>query len=105
MNRYKALCSMPVDVRDRAVELLSMAFDNETTMVIKELFSEHGTNWIHKVDGGRGHFSFGMSVRNGLRREGLTDDLLPERNWDDYYVGCIELALGLITLDEVCRRE
>jgi hypothetical protein len=36
-----------------------------------------------------------MGVRNALRKYGLKDDLLPEGNWDDYYVPVVEVAVGV----------
>jgi len=41
------------------------------------------------------HMSTGMSIRNYLRQQGLTDDLLPEQNWDDYYMPVLERALAV----------
>ncbi|MDX2215509.1 MAG: hypothetical protein SFY66_19755 [Oculatellaceae cyanobacterium bins.114] len=44
------------------------------------------------------HLSVGMQLRNLLRQKGLTDDLLPDKNWDDYYVQVLEVSLGLRSL-------
>ena len=41
------------------------------------------------------HLSVGMRLRNILRERGLADDLLPDKNWDDYYIQVLELSLGL----------
>lgn len=53
-------------------------------------FGKHA--WIYED---MAHFGFGMGVRNLLREQGLTDDMLPNGNWDDYYVSLIEHALKL----------
>ena len=39
------------------------------------------------------HHGMGMGIRNYLRQNKLTDDLLPEQNWDDYYMPVLERAL------------
>lgn len=42
-----------------------------------------------------GHFTLGMRIRNLLRSEGLTDDLLPDKNWDDSYIQALERWIGV----------
>jgi len=37
----------------------------------------------------------GMYIRNFLREKGLLDNQLPSGNWDDYYVQCLECAIGV----------
>ncbi|MEP0874160.1 hypothetical protein NDA01_31170 [Trichocoleus desertorum AS-A10] len=41
------------------------------------------------------HFSVGTQLRNMLRDQGLRDDLLPDKNWHDYYIPVLEVSLGL----------
>ena len=42
----------------------------------------------------RFHFSGGMAIRNSLRSFGVTDNLVPSANLDDYYTQLIEWYLG-----------
>ncbi len=48
-----------------------------------------GDGWVGE------HFFGGMSIRNLLRRAGLKDDRLPDKNWDDYYRIVVRRALGI----------
>ncbi len=41
------------------------------------------------------HFGWGMACRNNLRKHVCLDDQLPSKNWDDYYIELLELALEL----------
>lgn len=41
------------------------------------------------------HFFAGMAIRNELRQHVATDDQLPTRNWDDYWVRTVEAAVGV----------
>lgn len=89
------------DIQERAKEILRNAIQPEDVELIKEGHSKYGDEWIHHVGG---HFFMGMAIRNLLRQNGLTDDLLPPveyeegqsySNWDDYYVQAVEAAIGL----------
>jgi hypothetical protein len=76
------------DVKTRAVELLRNEFPLELKQDLQNLIAKNPDNWI-----GMEHFGWGMAVRNFLRTNGLTDDLTPDRNWDDYYIKAIEEAV------------
>ena len=39
------------------------------------------------------HHGWGTWVRNCIRQAGFLDDLTPDGNWDDYYVGLVQLAV------------
>lgn len=41
------------------------------------------------------HFHWGMGVRNLLRKGGFTEEYFRMGNLDDYYIGLVELAVGL----------
>ena len=91
------LKEMPEEVRNQAVEFLKTLFDQETVKEITEAYKEDPEEWWVGH-----HFFWGMAVRNALRtKAGLSDDLLPDKNWDDYYVPCVELALGFYTMEDL----
>lgn len=113
--------SVDEDVRLRAVEILRENLPSETLEQIREGVEKYGSHeWIHEepfttydevvFDDGEVmtlpnvfHHGYGMAIRNLLRQEGLTDDLLPDfdayygegtgvRNWDDGYIQALEEA-------------
>lgn len=57
-------------------------------------YMTYGGQWIHK-DIQFGHFSFGMYIRNLLRKNGVKDEMFPSHNLDDYYVQLVEWAVGI----------
>ena len=77
------------DVKTRAIELLRNEFPLELKQDLQNLIAKNPDNWI----GVELHFGWGMAVRNLLRTNGLTDDLTPNGNWDDYYIKAIEEAV------------
>lgn len=87
---------IPPDVLEKAIKILQDHLLEKDRQVIRDLYKKHGPHmWMREVNDGFGHFSFGMAIRNCLRQEGLTDELLPDKNWDDYYISVIEKSLGL----------
>lgn len=85
---------IPPSVLKRATDVISL-FPKEVKADITAAFEEFGPmEWVHKAPT-LGHFFWGMGVRNMLRDAGLSDDLLPDGNWDDYYIQVIEYTLGL----------
>jgi hypothetical protein len=57
---------------------------------IKTLIEKQGLNeWAFPY-----HFTVGMAIRNDLRENGITDDLFPDGNLDDYYVPMLEWWAG-----------
>jgi hypothetical protein len=81
---------IPKDFLAQCVEFLRNDMPQETKDEIIKAHQEKGSNWI--VDY---HFGWGMNIRNLLRSNGLTDDQLPDKNWDDYYAQVVEAAVGL----------
>jgi len=82
---------IPNDLLFEAVEYLKMELTNEEKEEIEEAFKESGAiEWaiLH-------HSTWGRDIRNSLRTFGLTDEKLPDGNWDDYYIQVIEFTLGL----------
>lgn len=86
-EKYKEIPS--VFLND-CVNFLKSELSDETKTSIVELYNEKGSNWI---DGH--HFGWGMSIRNLLRENGFADDMLPDKNWDDYYIQVVECAIGV----------
>lgn len=82
---------IPQEVLEKASAfLIGYIPAGEQILIIEEIKEKGLMDWAIP------HHSFwGMSIRNNLREAGLTDDLLPDKNWDDYYIQVIEYALGL----------
>ena len=64
--------------------------------------TKYGEHWIGHVGAlelpngqviPRGHFGFGMAIRNSLRTAGFLDNQTPSGNWDDHYVPVLEAVL------------
>lgn len=85
------LNEIPKDVLDKAVSFLRSYLTDKDTQDINKEISEKGLmEWAMPY-----HFGWGMAIRNLLRTEAdLKDDLLPDGNWDDYYIQCVEIAVG-----------
>jgi len=85
----RKLAEMPRDVLEKAVAILKAEIPASTLALVKSEIRKRPLDWIAPV-----HFGWGMTVRNLLRNKGLRDDLLPDKNWDDYYAAVIEIAVG-----------
>lgn len=84
------LNEIPKDFLDECVDLIQKEFPQELKNDISDRIETKGLiEWAIPY-----HHSWGVGVRNLLRENGLTDDKLPDENWDDYYIQVIELALG-----------
>jgi hypothetical protein len=91
-DKYKEL---PSEVVGKAVRIFRDYFqtDPEAEKELKALIEEHGiNNWQEAAPGF--HFSGGMFMRNLLRKNGVIDDMVPDKNLDDYYMQLIEASLG-----------
>jgi len=80
---------MPPEVLQKAVDFLTSELGPAKTSIL-ELYNEDPIHWVAEH-----HMFWGMQVRNALRGIGLKDDMLPSGNWDDYYVPCVEMAIGV----------
>jgi hypothetical protein len=84
------LAEIPPEVLDQAIEYLSAVIPDHVKSEIALAIQQEGLNkWVTPY-----HFGWGMSIRNHLRNMGLKDDLLPEKNWDDYYHQIVEIVVG-----------
>jgi hypothetical protein len=85
---------LPQEVRVRAVEALRLAIPEREQLQFAEMIRANPATWWAKD---RFHFDGGMAIRNFLRTGvGILDKDLPggpDRGWDDYYVGLIEVAV------------
>ena len=97
-SRISSYRRLSADVKKRSVAAMREAIpDGAEKDAIRELIDADPDGWIWEH-----HFFMGMQARNALRRAGVKDDELPpsisdcnkgDRNWDDYYVGVMEVAL------------
>lgn len=77
---------IPIDTLEKATHILNEVIsDAEIEEIQEQIDSEGLMKWIGEL-----HFGWGMAIRNELRSRGLIDELLPDENWDDYYIQCIE---------------
>lgn len=82
---------IPQEVLEKASAfLIGFIPAGEQLLIIDEAKEEGLIEWAVS-----NHTFWGMSIRNNLREAGLTDDMLPDKNWDDYYIQVIEYSLGL----------
>lgn len=84
--------ALPVDFRRQAVEILKSEMSETFFFELRGAAKEDPEWWAKHG----WHFGQGMQIRNILRDNGLTDDYLPDQNWDDYYVQALEEAAGII---------
>ena len=86
----KKLAELPENIKEQAVQVVLSVLDESTKEAVKKVAKASPCSWATGY-----HFHWGMWMRNQFRDAGITDDLLPSKNWDDYYVPIVELALGL----------
>lgn len=86
----KLYAELPQSIKTRGIEILHTYLPQNDLPLVSEQIRQYGTViWIVKI---QEHFGWGMAVRNLLRQHGLTDDMLPLPNWDEYYVMLVEDA-------------
>jgi hypothetical protein len=91
-SKYREL---PVEVISKAVSTFKKVLEKEPELEkrMREVIQRRGSIfWIDEFP--MFHFGVGMFLRNKLRENGLTDEVLPDKNWDDYYIQVLEAALG-----------
>jgi hypothetical protein len=86
-NKWKELS---IEIKHKAKEILLQGLGEYDKQEIKLMYNRDPINWSSPY-----HTNWGMSIRNYLCREGIDDNSLPSKNWDDYYTQCVEYALGL----------
>jgi len=87
----KKLGEIPKDFLKESVEYLRDIFikENATQSILDAYNQDNETWWVES------HHFWGMGIRNLLRDGGFLDDQLPDKNWDDYYIPVVELAVGI----------
>jgi hypothetical protein len=88
----KKFAEIPQEVLDKALTIINSELDDQTKQWAKDLFILKGPiEWAISL-----HHGWGTAIRNMLRTTGgLSDNLLPDKNWDDYYIQVIEAAIGV----------
>jgi hypothetical protein len=82
---------IPKDVLVKAIAVVKKLVAPKDKKRIIEAYILYGTQeWAGELGI---HFGWGMAVRNQLRKAGLTDDIFPTGNLDDYYISIIEDAV------------
>lgn len=101
------LSLVPRDIIVRAVEYLRDALTDEDRARVMDAYAERGPDWwmwtttlrLPGPEGGvipRGHFGFGMAVRNALRVNVCPDKDIPLGDgWEELYVPVVEIAVGI----------
>lgn len=84
------LGELPRKIRDKAVRIVLEVLEDNDIAEIEEAANKNKLSWSSPY-----HFHWGMWMRNQLRKGGILDDALPSKNWDDYYIPIVELALGI----------
>lgn len=97
--------NLPQNINDKAIKVLQEYVTLADKQRFQQLVNKHGLrNWISFVSvlelpNGkkipRGHFEYGMKIRNYLREQVCLDADLPSGNWDDYYLTLLEIACDL----------
>lgn len=81
---------LPQWILNKGVLVLRDTLTLNSAMYIREAHKEDPKTWWAES-----HFYWGMTIRNLLREKVCLDDELPSKNWDDYYVALIEIAVGV----------
>jgi hypothetical protein len=84
-DRYNEL---PQTIKYKAIETLKSNINNIGRNQIRMVIKADRINW-----GSPHHFSWGMGIRNLLRKNVCLDGDLPSGNWDDYYIRLVEKAV------------
>lgn len=91
------LREIPTKILNEAVEILQGSINPTDKEGILDCYNRLGYNWLTQTGN---HHGWGTGIRNTLRTAELTDDLLPDRNWDDYYQGVVEIAVGIRNISD-----
>ena len=87
LNKFNEI---PINLFPKIKEIFDKNLNQCWIDKAKEMIEENGlVNWMIPF-----HFNTGMSIRNLLRNKGITDNLFPDNNLDDYYIPMLEWWLG-----------
>lgn len=82
----------------KSVSVIQKALNYGDVLLIQEHIKENPVFWVAPY-----HHGWGTAIRNLLRDKVCTDDKLPgspeDKNWDNYYVYLVEVAIGLRLTD------
>ena len=76
------------EIKVKAIAVLRQDLPDDSKIEIRNAMQESDMWYVSH------HFYWGMAIRNLLRDKVCLDDKLPTRNWDDYYIECVEAAVG-----------
>jgi len=91
----KCLLECPAWIIEKSVIFLSKNIPDDVKEQVKEEWKRDPNHWATPY-----HFSYGMFIRNQLRNNVCRDEELPTGNFDDYYVRFVELACGVIEVND-----
>lgn len=85
------LNELPKALVQKAVDHIRKTLSQQMIETIQKTIDKDGLHeWAIPY-----HMSFGMVIRNQLRKDAkIPDQLLPSGNWDDYYISILEVAVG-----------
>lgn len=86
----KSIRELDGNIVEMGVIHINNLLDDESKQKIKEEHEKDNRTWWASH-----HHGWGTSIRNSLRDNVCLDDKLPTKNWDDYYIQIVEIALGL----------
>ena len=95
----QALKDLPLWIITKGVGVLRDTITINSGKYIREAYREDPEHWW-----ALSHFTWGMTIRNLLRDKVCLDQELPSRNWDDYYVQLVEIAVGVREVPNGTRR-
>lgn len=75
---------------DHAVRYLNDMLSTQTKQLVRKMAARDPQGWWTAH-----HFHWGMGVRNLLRKGGFGEEYFGIANLDDYYIGLVEMAVGV----------
>jgi hypothetical protein len=88
---------LPDEIKHKAINFLQRYIPDDQKSSLLHMYEKGPIDWASQF-----HFFGGIQIRNALRANVCFDDKLPSKQWDDYYLACIEVALGV---REYCVKE
>jgi hypothetical protein len=90
IHHDKMYKEIPEWIANRGIEYLISFLNQDDVQRIKQEFNKDSDTWWASH-----HHGWGTGIRNLLRDNVCSDDRLPSKNWDDYYIRLVEIAVGV----------